>query len=92
MKETIQTRLDEQTQAALDRLVRSHGWTTSKIVREGIRLVEKHHPPQMRRKLIGIGMHDSGVSDLAANKKYMDDFGKKRVERPRSKPVRSSAK
>lgn len=91
MKTSIQARLDEETQAALDRLVRSRGWTTSKVVREGIRLVEKHHSPQPPRKLIGIGMYDSGVSDLATNKKYMDDFGKKSMGRSPGKPVKGLA-
>lgn len=30
-----------------------------------------------RRKITGAGMFDSGIPDLATNKKYMEDFGKK---------------
>ncbi len=90
MKASVQARLDEETQAALDRLVRRHGWSPSEVVREGIRLVEKHHAPP-RRKLIGIGRYDSGVSDLATNKKYMVDFGQKSMGRGWRKPAPGSA-
>lgn len=81
MKAVVQARLDEETQATLDRLVRRHGWTTSKVVREGIRLVEKQHAPKPRRKLIGIGKYDSGISDLATNKEHMEGFGRKSMGR-----------
>ena len=88
----VQARLDEETQAALDRVVRQQGWSTSEVVREGIRLVEKHHAPPPRRKLIGIGRYDSGVSDLSTNKKYMEDFGRKSMGRAWRKPVQGPAK
>ena len=75
MKATVQARLDEETQAALERLVRRHGWSVSEVVREGIRLVETQHGAYHRPKIIGMGMFDSGVPDLATNKKYKEDFG-----------------
>ena len=75
MKATVQARLDEETGAALKRLVRRLGWSTSKVVREGIRLVEKQHGKQRRPKIIGLGMFDSGISDRGTNRKYMEDFG-----------------
>lgn len=90
METTVQARLDEETQAALDRL-RRHGWSVSEAVREGIRLVDKRNTPQTRRKLIGIGNYDSGVSDLATNRKYLEDFGEKSMGRAKRKPVRGSA-
>ncbi len=90
MKTSVQARLDEETEAALETLVRRLGWSTSKVVREGIRLVEKHHAPSPRRMLIGIGMYDSGVSSLATNKKYMEDFGKKSMGRALRKPARAA--
>ena len=74
MKTLVQARLDEETQATLDRLVRRHGWTTSKVVREGIRLVEKHHIGQPTR-MIGIGMFASGTPDMGSNKKYLEGLG-----------------
>lgn len=85
----VQARLDEETQEVLDRLVRRHGWTPSKIIREGIRLVEKQDDPTP--KLIGLGKYDSGIPDLATNKKRMEDFGKKSMGRASRKPPRGSA-
>lgn len=92
MKASVQARLDKETQATLERLVRVHGWSTSRVIREGIRLVEKHHAPQPRRKLIGIGKYDSGVSDLATDKSYLDDFGRKSMGSLRRKPAWSAGK
>jgi hypothetical protein len=77
MTSTVQARLDEETQAALDRLVRQRGMKTSDAVREGIRLLDKHHAPPARPRLIGIGKYDSGMPDLATNKKHMEGFGQK---------------
>jgi len=61
MKTSVQARLDEETQAALDRLVRRQSLTPSEVVREGIRLMDKQCAAPPRRKLIGIGMFDSGI-------------------------------
>jgi hypothetical protein len=87
----VQARLDKETQAALDRLVRRHGWTTSSVVREGIRLVEQQHAPAPRPKLIGIGKYDSGIPDLATNKKHMEGFGRKSMGRAWRKLPKGSA-
>jgi hypothetical protein len=78
MKTSVQARLDGETEAALDNLVRRLGWSTSKVVREGIRLVEKHHAVAKRPRLVGVGMYDAGIPDLSTNKKYMDGYGQKR--------------
>jgi hypothetical protein len=77
MGTTVQARLDEKSQAALQRLVRRHGMTTSDVIREGIRLVEQHKSGKKYPSLIGAGMFDSGIPDLSTNKKYMEGFGKK---------------
>ncbi len=79
MRTSVQARLDPESQAALDGLVRRLGWSPSEVVREGIRLVDKRHAKPPRRKLIGVGEVDSGITDLATNKKYMEDFGKKGI-------------
>jgi hypothetical protein len=76
-KTSVQARLDGETQAALDRLVRHHGLRPSEAVREGIRLAYQKHEAQKRPKLLGVGMFDSGIPDLATNKKHMEDFGMK---------------
>jgi len=81
MKTSVQARLDPESQAALEKLVRRLGWSTSDVVREGIRLVDRHHAAPRRKKLIGAGMFDSGIPDLATNKKYMEGFGSKGLKR-----------
>ncbi len=78
MKTTVQARLDEVTQRALNRLVQRHGLSTSEIVREGIRLVEKQVAAPKGPRLIGAGMFDSGIPDLSTNRKYMQGLGLKR--------------
>jgi hypothetical protein len=75
MKTSVQARLDEESAAALEDLQRRLGLSSSEIVREGIRLVQKRHAAAPRRKLIGIGKYDSGIPDLATNKKHMEGFG-----------------
>jgi hypothetical protein len=89
---TIQARLDEETQAALERLVRRHGLRPSEVVREGIRLMDEKHKAQKRPKLIGAGRFDSGIPDLATNKKYMKDFGVKGMGKGRKNPAPDSAR
>jgi hypothetical protein len=90
MKATVQARLDEDTQAALERVMRRKGWSASKVIRESIRLMETEHAPARVRRLIGIGMYDSGRADLATNKKYMDGFGKKSMGLNGRKPTRKA--
>jgi hypothetical protein len=80
MKTSVQARLDEESQIALDGLVRRLGWSPSKVVREGIRLVDQQHAKPHPR-MIGIGMFSSGLGDLATNKKYMEGFGAKGLKR-----------
>jgi hypothetical protein len=77
MATTIQARLDEETQAALERLVRDNGWTASQAIRECIREAAERRAAKPRPRLIGVGMFDSGLPDLATNKKYMQGFGVK---------------
>jgi Arc/MetJ-type ribon-helix-helix transcriptional regulator len=74
MTTTVQARLDEETQAILDRLRRS-GRTTSDIVREAIRLADREYRNGAAGKMIGIGMFRSGVPDMGSNKKYLEGLG-----------------
>jgi hypothetical protein len=71
---TVQARLDEETQAILDRLRRS-GRTTSDIIREAIRLFDREQSGGAAGKMIGIGMFRSGISDIGSNKKYLEGLG-----------------
>lgn len=75
MKAIIQARLDEETQAALNLLVRRHGLKPSEVVRQGIRLVVKQVEGAKPVEIIGLGKYDSGLTDLSTNKKYMEGFG-----------------
>lgn len=75
MKTSVQARLDEEAQAALDRLVQRHGWSTSKAVREGLLLLVRQKSSGVPRQMIGVGMFDSGIPDLGSNKKHLEGFG-----------------
>ena len=81
MKTSVQARLDEETQAALDGLVRENGWTASQAIRQCILVTAEQRATKPRPRLIGIGMFSSGLGDLATNKKYMEGFGAKGLKR-----------
>jgi hypothetical protein len=49
------------------------------VIRRGIQLVERERPAQPR--LVGVGMFDSGIADLATNKKHLEGFGQKSIGR-----------
>ena len=90
MGTTVQARLDEETKAALDDLARRKGWSASRIIREGIRLLERDESTP-RPKMIGIGMFASGIPDGGSNKKYLEGLGsdsgigRKRATQPKQK-------
>jgi hypothetical protein len=75
MGATVQVRLNKESEAALEQLVRANGWTPSQAVRDSLVKAAEQQRPKPRPKLIGVGMFDSGISDLSTNKKYMDGFG-----------------
>jgi len=76
MPTTIQARLDEPSQKALEKLVKQTGWSPSKVVREGLRLLAACHPGKGSRKIIGLGKFASGIPDLGSNKEHLKGFGK----------------
>jgi hypothetical protein len=55
MRTTVQARLDRRSQAALEHLVRHLGWSPSKVVREGVRLLAACYGTSSQRKLVEIG-------------------------------------
>lgn len=73
---TIQARLDEASQKALAKLVKQTGWSPSRVVREGLRLLAATHITQGKRTIYGQGKFASGIGDLASNKKHMEGFGR----------------
>ena len=81
MKTSVQARLDEESAAALETLERRLGLSSSEIVRTSLRLMLQQQPSFKPRKIIGQGEFDSGVTDLATNKKYMEGFGEKSMGR-----------
>lgn len=76
MKLNVQARLDRQSQVALDELVRRLGWSPSRVVREGLRLLSACYGRPSRKRVIGIGRFASRVPDLGSNKKHLQGFGR----------------
>jgi hypothetical protein len=87
---SVQARVDEETQAALEKVMRHNGWSMSRAVREGLQLLVNHQNGAAARRMIGIGIFDSDVSDLASNKKYVKGFGANSGIRRKSGPKRKS--
>jgi hypothetical protein len=76
MRFTIQARLDDRSRKRLADLVRELGWTPSRVVREGLRILEASHLRRKKRGVIGLGKFKSGVPDLGSNKKHLRNFGR----------------
>jgi hypothetical protein len=76
MGSTIQARLDKDTEKALAQLVRRLGWTPSRVVREGVRLLAATRLGVRRQRVIGLGEFSSGIKDLGSNKDHMRGFGR----------------
>ncbi len=72
---TVQARLDEDAAKELASLARRLGWSRSRVMREGIRLLAATHPPAGRPKIAGIGKFSSGLPDLGSNQKHLKGFG-----------------
>jgi hypothetical protein len=75
MNTVVQARFDEEAQAALGKLVREKGWTVSKALREGVLSLAGQSERSQPIKIIGLGKYDSGISDLASNKKHLAGLG-----------------
>lgn len=76
MKSAVQARLDRRSRAALERLVKQLGWSPSKVVREGVRLLAACHGNPARKRVVGIGRFASGLDDLGSNEKHLKGFGR----------------
>ena len=76
MTQLVQARLDREAQQKLQRLVRRLGWTPSKVVREGIRLLDACHSKDATNKIVGVGRFSSGKADLGTNKAHLKGFGR----------------
>jgi Arc/MetJ-type ribon-helix-helix transcriptional regulator len=89
MASTVQARLDRESHEALETLTRRLGMSQSEVVRASLRLMVQQHAVPKRRKFIGLGEFDSGVDDLATNKKHMEGFGLTRTEREKLERTRA---
>lgn len=75
MKATVQARISPAERRALAQMARELGWSPSRIVREGLRLVAALHPVSGRPRIAGLAQFHSGTSDLGSNKKHLRGFG-----------------
>lgn len=76
MRSSIQARLDSDSQKALERLAGRLGWSPSKIVREGIRLLESCYGQRAGQRIVGLGKFSSEIRDLGSNKRHLKGFGR----------------
>lgn len=75
MTKVIQARLDPETDRIRKQLQKQLGWTDSQVVREGITLLSPLIKTKGKRKIVGQGKFNSGIPDLATNKKHLEDYG-----------------
>lgn len=75
MKSTVQARLTPEERKMLAELVRDLGWSSSQVVREGIRLLGASRSVTNRRRIVGLGKFDSGLKDLGSNPEHLRGFG-----------------
>jgi len=76
MRFAIQARLDNRSRKRLAALVRELGWTPSRVVREGLRVLEAGYLRRKKPRIIGLGKFKSGVPDLGSNKKHLRNLGR----------------
>lgn len=56
--------------------MRELGWTPSRVVREGLRVLEAICLRRKKAGVVGLGKFESGVLDLGSNKKHLRKFGR----------------
>jgi hypothetical protein len=91
MATTVQARLDNETHAALRRLIRRHGWTTSQALRECILQADRGEQKPNPIQIIGLGAYDFGVSDLSTNKKYLAGLGQSSLPGGKQRRVKKAS-
>jgi hypothetical protein len=78
MKPYIHARLSPEDREVLEELKRISGWTESKILRRGLRLVSlemAQHPSALELAGRSVGRFKQGPRDLATNPTYLERFG-----------------
>ena len=81
MRATIQARLDPEAQQAVETLTRRLGMSPSEVVRASLLFMVKQQPVPKKKTFLGVGKFESGIGDLATNKKHMEGFGLTRQQR-----------
>ncbi|MGI9457541.1 MAG: ribbon-helix-helix protein, CopG family [Aeoliella sp.] len=76
MPRVVQARVDDDTDALIDELKARMGWSDSEVVRQGIKSLRELIVKKQKRRIVGIGEFDSGVTDLGSNKKHLEGFGR----------------
>jgi hypothetical protein len=76
MRKTVQARLDGTSRRSLTVLVQELGWSLSRVVQEGLRMVEASRLRKKRRGVVGLGQFSSRLANLGSNKKHLEGFGK----------------
>lgn len=76
MRDIVQARLDEDSRKSLERLASRLGWSPSRVLREGIRLLESYYGQSAAQRIVGIGKFSSGVRDLGSDKQHLKGFGR----------------
>jgi hypothetical protein len=70
MGNTVPARLDERSRKRLKALVQELEWSPSRVVREGLRILEASYLRKRKHGVIGLGEFEFGVPDLGSNKKH----------------------
>ena len=77
MRKTLTSRIDDKTAEKLKKLAKNLNVSESEIVRRSIELMSAVTPVYDSPKcLVGLGMFESGITDLGSNKKHLEGFGK----------------
>jgi hypothetical protein len=78
VKTYVHARLGAKEREVLEELKRATGRSESEIVREGLRLVAKGHPPaQSALQVAGrsVGRFKKGPRDLSTSRDHLNGFG-----------------
>ncbi|HTX76074.1 MAG TPA: hypothetical protein VMD29_07720 [Terracidiphilus sp.] len=89
MGSTVQTRLDRETLELMQRL-NYQGFKTSEILRKGVHLFAREVGEACPIHIIGLGEFDSGIPDLASNKKHLEGLGRSSMPRGKKRIQRKS--
>jgi hypothetical protein len=75
-RDIVHARLDEETRLILARLRRRTGLRDSELIRRALRALDAGPKARPRPRIVGLGEFDSGLGDLASNKRHLHGFGR----------------